>query len=122
MVHGLILKSFAILLAMAVSGGASEMEAQPYREEAWERHLPPDMWQEGALLAAGRVVRVEADAGRITIEHRPIWRFYMESMTMIFKVRDPALLIGLTPGDRIRFAVEHTEGGFVVFWIENAIQ
>jgi Cu/Ag efflux protein CusF len=69
--------------------------------------------------AIGRVVKVDADAGKITIEHKPIWRFYMEAMTMIFKVSDPAMLTGLTPGDRIRFKVERTSDGFVVTWIEN---
>ncbi len=122
MVHGLILKSFAILLAVAMSGIATEMEAQPYADEAWERGLPLDKLQTGLPLAAGRVVAVETGAGRITIEHRPIWHFYMESMTMIFKVRDPALLTGLTPGDRIRFQVERADGGFVITWIENSIR
>lgn len=71
------------------------------------------------VLSAGRVVKVDADAGKITIEHRPIWRLYMESMTMIFKVRDAATLTGLTPGDRIRFKVERAGDGFVVTRIEN---
>lgn len=72
------------------------------------------------VLSAGQVVKVDADAGKITIEHRPIWDLYMESMTMIFKVRDAAMLIGLSPGDRIRFKVERADGGFVVTRIENA--
>ncbi len=120
MVHGLILKSFALLLAMVVSSLASEMEAQTSAEDVWERGLPPDELRADVALAAGRVVKVEADAGRITIEHRPIWRFYMESMTMIFKVRDPAMLAGLTPGDRIRFKVERDGRSLVIVRIENS--
>jgi len=84
---------------------------------------PAGAWDTGSssaqVLPIGRVVKVDADAGRITIEHNPIWRFYMEAMTMTFRVRDPALLTGLTPGDRIRFKVERTNDGFVVTWIEN---
>jgi len=72
------------------------------------------------VLSAGRVVKVDADAGKITIEHRPIWHLYMETMIMIFKVRDPAMLIGLTPGDKIRFKVERVGDGFIVTRIENA--
>ncbi len=48
-----------------------------------------------------------------------IWYLYMESMTMIFKVADPAMLTGLTPGDRIRFKVDRAGDGFVVTRIEN---
>lgn len=40
---------------------------------------------------------------------------------MIFRVGDPAMLIGLTPGDKIRFKVEREKDGFVVTRIENAI-
>ncbi len=72
------------------------------------------------MAYAGRVVKVDADAGKIMIEHRPIWRLYMESMTMIFKVRDGAMLTGLTPGDKIRFKVGRAGDGFVVTWIENS--
>jgi Cu(I)/Ag(I) efflux system periplasmic protein CusF len=73
------------------------------------------------VLASGRVVKVDVDAGKIMIEHRPILRLHMmESMTRIFQVRDVAMLTGLTPGDRIRFKVERGESGFVITWIENA--
>jgi Cu/Ag efflux protein CusF len=74
----------------------------------------------GELLASGRVVKVDIGASRITIEHKPIWRFYTEAGTRIFKVRDVTMLLGLTPGDWIRFIVERTDGGFVVTWIENS--
>ncbi|MBN9088059.1 MAG: copper-binding protein [Reyranella sp.] len=71
-------------------------------------------------LSSGRVVKVDADAGMITIEHKPIRRLYMDAMTMIFKVRDPTLLTGLTPGDKIRFRVDRAGDGFVITRIENA--
>lgn len=121
MAYGLILKSLALLLALTVSGLASAMEAHPSAEDGRQRRQP-DKLLIGVPLASGRVVRVEADAGRITIEHRPIWHLYMESMTMIFKVRDSAMLTGLTPGDSIRFKVERAESGFVITRIENALQ
>jgi Cu(I)/Ag(I) efflux system protein CusF len=81
---------------------------------AWDAARPT-----GEVLPIGRVVKVDAGAGRITIEHKPIWRLYMEAMTMTFRVSDPAMLTGLTPGDRIRFKVERAGDGFVVTWIEN---
>jgi Cu/Ag efflux protein CusF len=76
---------------------------------AWDAARPT-----GEVLPIGRVVKVDAGAGRITIEHKPIWRLYMEAMTMTFRVSDPAMLTGLTPGDRIRFKVERAGDGFVV--------
>lgn len=87
--------------------------------------LPALAWDAGLsgerVLSAGRVVNVDTDGGKITIEHKPITRLYMESMTMIFRVKDPAMLIGLTPGDKIRFKVERDIEGFVVIRVENSI-
>jgi Cu/Ag efflux protein CusF len=70
--------------------------------------------------STGRVVQVDVDRSTITIEHRPIQRFYMESMTMTFRVKDPTLLAILTPGDKIRFEVERDRDGFIITRIENS--
>lgn len=72
------------------------------------------------VLSAGRVIKVDADGRKITIEHKPIQHLYMESMTMIFRVKDPAMLFGLTPGDKIRFKAERDDEGFVITRIENS--
>jgi len=100
------------ILMTIVAMAATSVSAAPAL--AWDATQSTDQ-----VLSAGRVVKVEADAGKITIEHRPIWRLYMESMTMTFKVRDAAMLTGLTPGDRIRFKVDRVGDGFVVIRIEN---
>lgn len=97
-----------IITVAATSAPASAMEA---------------MRPIGEGLASGRVVKVDVDAGEITIEHKPIWHLYLtEVQTRTFKVRDATMLVGLTPGDRIRFMVERVERGFVITWIENANQ
>ena len=72
------------------------------------------------VLSAGRVIKVDAEGGKITIEHKLIQHHYMEPMTMIFRVKDPAMLMGLIPGDKIRFKVERDNDGFVVTRIENS--
>ena len=100
------------ILMTIVAMAATSVSAAPAR--AWDGTQSTDH-----VLSAGRVVKVEADAGKITIEHRPIWRLYMESMTMTFKVRDAAMVTGLTSGDRIRFKVDRVGDGFLVTRIEN---
>ncbi len=74
----------------------------------------------GRVLSAGRVVNVDIDADKIMIEHNPITHLYMESMTMIFRVKDPTMLTALTPGDKIRFKVERGNDGFMVTRIEHS--
>ena len=41
-------------------------------------------------------------------------------MTMVFQVKDVALLDKLTAGDKIRFSAEQQQGAFVVTAIERA--
>jgi Cu(I)/Ag(I) efflux system protein CusF len=68
----------------------------------------------------GRVVKVEANAGTITVEHKPIWHLYMEAMTMTFRIKDPSMLVGLTHGDKIRFRAERDKEGPIITWIEHS--
>ena len=75
---------------------------------------------DGQVVSTGRVVQVDMDARKITIEHKPIKRFYMDSMTMTFRVKDPTALTALTPGDKIRFEVERRKDGFIITKIENS--
>jgi Cu(I)/Ag(I) efflux system protein CusF len=104
----------AIILAAtcAVAISALATESEPTESE-------PAL---GTVLSFGRVVKVDPGAGTITIEHRVIEHLWMEPMTMIFRVSDPAMLALLTPGDKIRFRVERDAGGFVVTKIENSIR
>ena len=74
----------------------------------------------GTPMSFGRVVNVDAGAGTITVEHLAIGHFYMEPMTMVFRVGDPAMLAPLTPGQKIRFEAERASGGFVISRIENS--
>lgn len=75
---------------------------------------------DGQVVSTGRVVQVDMDGRKITIEHKPINHFYMESMTMTFRVKDSTALTTLTPGDKIRFEVERGNDGFIITKIDNA--
>jgi Cu/Ag efflux protein CusF len=75
---------------------------------------------EAVPLAAGRVVAIDPGNGKITVEHAPITRFYLERMTRTFPVEDRTLLVGHTPGDKIRFDLERRTGHYVITRIENS--
>jgi Cu/Ag efflux protein CusF len=94
----------------------SSEELQSMEEPQPTEQVPPAE----QVLTAGRVVKVDIGAGRITIDHKPISRFHLESTTRIFRVKDPTMLTALTPGDKIRFRVERGDNGFVVTEIENS--
>ena len=73
-----------------------------------------------AALAEGEVRRVDKDAKKITIRHGPLPRLDMPPMTMVFQVKDPAMLEQVKPGDRIRFDADKVNGAYTVLKIEPA--
>ncbi|HXF65211.1 MAG TPA: copper-binding protein [Burkholderiales bacterium] len=87
---------------------------------AVEAHHPPAAAgvASSAPLAEGEVRKVDRDAKKITIRHGPIPNLDMPAMTMVFQVKDAALLEAARPGDKIRFAAEKSGGAYVVTRIE----
>jgi Cu(I)/Ag(I) efflux system protein CusF len=71
-------------------------------------------------LTDGEVRKVDKDANKLTIRHGPIKNLDMPPMTMVFQVKDPAMLDQVKPGDKIRFAVDKLAGAFTVLEIEPA--
>jgi Cu/Ag efflux protein CusF len=75
-----------------------------------------------SLFAAGpyegEVRRIDRSAAKITIRHGPLAELDMPAMTMVFQVKDKALLDAAKPGDKIRFDAEKLGGAYVVTRIE----
>ncbi len=67
-----------------------------------------------AELADGEVRKVDRDARKVTIRHGEIKSLDMPPMTMVFQVRDNALLDKLKAGDKIRFVAEKSAAGYMV--------
>ena len=73
-----------------------------------------------AALADGEVRKVDKDAKKITLRHGPIQNLDMPAMTMVFQVKDPALLDKVNAGDKVKFSAEKIGGAFTVTGIEMA--
>jgi Cu(I)/Ag(I) efflux system periplasmic protein CusF len=73
-----------------------------------------------APLTAGEVKKVDREAKKVTIQHGPIENLKMPPMTMVFRVKDPAMLEGLEPGAKIRFRAEEADGGYLVTRLQKA--
>lgn len=69
-------------------------------------------------MTAGEVRKVDRSANKITIKHGEITSLEMPPMTMVFQVRDPAMLDPLKAGDKVRFNVEKMAGGLVLTGIQ----
>jgi Cu/Ag efflux protein CusF len=68
----------------------------------------------------GEVRKVDKDAKKITIRHGPLEKLEMPAMTMVFQVKDPAMLDQVKAGDKIRFDAENAGGTFTITRIERA--
>ena len=74
-----------------------------------------------ADLADAEVRKVDKGAKKITLKHGPIRNLDMPPMTMVFQVKDPAMLEKVKPGDKVKFAAEKSAGGaYTVTKIEAA--
>ena len=71
-------------------------------------------------MTEAEVRKVDKDAKKLTLKHGPIKNLDMPGMTMVFQVKDAALLDTLAVGDKIKVSVEQQQGAFVVTAIEKA--
>ena len=75
--------------------------------------------QSGAMVE-GEVRKVDKDAKKITLRHGPLQNLDMPAMTMVFQVKDPAMLDQVKAGDKVKFQAEKIGGGYRIIRIEPA--
>ncbi len=80
----------------------------------------PLAWAQAPQWVDSEVRKVDKEAGRLTLKHAEIKALDMPPMTMVFRVRTPAMLDGLAVGDRVRFQLVRESGQFVVTAIQRA--
>lgn len=107
----------ALALLLTLSGtaiAAAEHHAAPAAQasvSAAESSLP---------LTDAEVKKVDKDAGKLTLKHGPLTNLGMPAMTMVFRVKDPAMLEQVKKGDKIRFAADNVNGAMTVVRLEPA--
>ena len=100
----------AVLLAAALAVPAFAQQQSAGDHVAHHEAAPAD----------GEVRKVDRDARRITIKHGPIKNLDMPAMTMVFQVKDPAMLDKLRVGDKVKFQEQNLGGALTVTRIEAA--
>jgi Cu(I)/Ag(I) efflux system periplasmic protein CusF len=89
-----------------------------YADEAHHKKSATGSTGSAASMAQGEVRKVDRDANKITIKHGPLEALDMPAMTMVFQVKDPAMLDQVKAGDKIKFEAEKVGGAFTVTKIE----
>ena len=103
------MKAWIFAIAMALTAVTTLPAAQAQSETT-----------ASAALSEGVVRKVDASAGKVTIKHGPLENLDMPGMTMVFRVKDPAWLSKMKPGDQIRFRAERVNGMLTVVQYEAA--
>ncbi|GKQ56042.1 copper-binding protein [Bradyrhizobium sp. Ce-3] len=69
----------------------------------------------------GEVKKIDEGAGKITLKHGPAKSLGMdEPMTMVYRVKDPAVLKQVKVGDKVKFEAQEGDGGYTVTAIQKA--
>ena len=71
-----------------------------------------------ADMTNAEVRKVDKDAKKITLKHEAIKSLDMPGMTMVFQVRDPALLDKAQAGDKVRVKIIQEGNAYVVTAIQ----
>ena len=69
---------------------------------------------QGAGFTDSEVRKVDRAAGKVTLKHGPIANLEMPPMTMVFRVREPAMLEKVKAGDKVKFKAEKVQGAYTV--------
>lgn len=71
-------------------------------------------------MAAGEVRKIDKDSKKITLKHGEIKNLGMPGMTMVFQVKDPAMLDSVKSGDKVMFTADKVNGALTVTSIQAA--
>ena len=98
----------AVLLPPAFANGAQHKPAAGASQPA-------------GAMAEGQVRKVDKDTQKITLRHGPLPQLDMPTpMTMVYRVKDAAMLDKVKAGDKVTFEAEKIGGAFTLTRIEPA--
>lgn len=95
---------------MSEMSGMSGMDMQGSAPQAGAAHVG---------MSHGEVKKVDTAAGKLTIKHGPLENLGMGAMTMVFKVKDPAMLSQVKAGDTIDFVADEVDGALTVVKLQK---
>lgn len=71
-------------------------------------------------MTDGEIRKLDKDAKKVTIKHGEIKNLDMPGMTMVFRVKDPAVLDTFKVGDKVKFKAEKADGAIFATEIQVA--
>lgn len=107
------LKTLLILAAM-LAGSTSTFAASHTGAPMPASDAKKEMTAQAADMTDGEIRKVDMDNKKLTIKHGEIKNLDMPGMTMVFQVKDPAMLDKVKAGDKVKFNADKIGGAMVV--------
>jgi Cu/Ag efflux protein CusF len=104
-----ILIGFALLVSVPAFAAGADSAA-----------VAPAVAFAAAKMSHGEVKKVDVSAGKLTIKHGQLENLGMDGMTMVFRVKDPAMLEQVAVGDKIDFVAEEVNGALTVTKLQKS--
>lgn len=98
------------LLTMSAASFAASHAAAP-ASSASATSLP---------MADAEIRKIDLENKKVTLKHGEIKNLDMPGMTMVFQVKDAALLDNIKAGDKVKFTADKVNGTYTVMSIEPA--
>jgi Cu(I)/Ag(I) efflux system periplasmic protein CusF len=120
---------FTLLVSVAVSAmplashaadGHAEMHAAIHANHAQAGEGTGAANIAGNTASEGEVKKIDKGTGKLTIKHGELKNLDMPPMTMVFRVKDKAMLEQVKQGDRVRFVAEQIDGKLTVVRLDPA--
>ena len=105
------------LITASVSSFATSPAGAPMAKDDAKKAIPVAA---AADMADGEVRKVDKENKKITLKHGVIKSLDMPGMTMVFGIKDTAMLDNLKAGDKVKFKAEQTGSAIVVTDIQIA--
>jgi Cu/Ag efflux protein CusF len=99
------------LITACVSSYAASHAGAPMAKDDVKKTVPVAA---SADMADGEVRKVDKDNKKITLKHGAIKNLDMPGMTMVFGIKDAAMLDNLKAGDKVKFKAEQAGSAIVV--------
>jgi Cu(I)/Ag(I) efflux system protein CusF len=102
-----------LVLAALLATGPALAQTAPH-----DSHTGASVATPANAYSDGEVRKVDKAAKKITLKHGEIRNLDMTPMTMVFQVKDAALLEKVKAGDQVRFTADKVGGAYIVLSIE----
>ncbi|MBC7683772.1 MAG: copper-binding protein [Bdellovibrionales bacterium] len=101
------------LPALALAGGHDHTTLTPVTKTA-------DTMTPAQPQSDGEIKKVNKESGKITVKHGPLGNLDMPPMTMVFKVKDSAMMEQVKAGDKVKFTGEKLNGALTITVLKTA--